>query len=553
MSFKVWNNPLVVSAMRLRYRRGSPRLMLSSYVAAMLGIGALLNHLSNLHGFPFASVYLLVLLSVQFLLSGGIALFGTAKSMHAEVANQTLDFQRIVSLSPRSILIGKMLGEPASSYLLAAATLPLAAFCWSKSGASGVVILLFYVNLATWTLMCASLGLLHPLTAPSGRTARQRGGAGLFIFLAVIFLPNFLVNGAAMLEVPGAGDAVQLLTPLGSLIRFYQGDAFAAQVTLWNFSVPSLIAAPLAQIGVVATIVAGMSQKLTNPIDPPLSKIRGYATLGVIDLVLAGICLSHVDRPHPAPHLFFCYFLSHFLACVALLFGMVPNRAALASWAWRHSARRPTVIEKMWGRRLEVGAAAIIFCTIGAAVFAGAFMIPAAVEQAAASAAQTEVGADASAPLGSAAILSAWLPEFAKVLAATAAFTLSAAMVQQLLAAAVSKSATALYVFYLFAINALPPIIASVLEAWWQNGGASFDAAPTLVSLSPIGYYVTNLSYVSGAYLDIAWPALLHLFLAALAGWRLHRLRRREHADVRRKLQQMGVGEQSVALASTGR
>ena len=54
MVWKVWENPLVVSAMRQRYRSGTPRLTLCAYIAALLGVGALINYILNYH-FTFQS------------------------------------------------------------------------------------------------------------------------------------------------------------------------------------------------------------------------------------------------------------------------------------------------------------------------------------------------------------------------------------------------------------------------------------------------------------------------------------------------------------------
>ena len=96
--------------------------------------------------------------------------------MNAEVVNRTLDFQRIVTLSPRAILMGKMIGEPALSYFLMIASMPLAAICWGFGAASGSVIFWLYVNLTTFTLMWAAFGLINSLDAadPDRRPAEIR-------------------------------------------------------------------------------------------------------------------------------------------------------------------------------------------------------------------------------------------------------------------------------------------------------------------------------------------------------------------------------------------
>src|SRR5690349_13086463 len=115
--------------MRLKFRRGSPGSRAVFWVLLLLGIGALLHHLSLGQNFRFPTAYLVAILSVQCLASAAIAVSTTGASMNAEVVNRTLDFQRIVTLTPRKILIGKMIGEPALSYFLMLASMPLAAIC----------------------------------------------------------------------------------------------------------------------------------------------------------------------------------------------------------------------------------------------------------------------------------------------------------------------------------------------------------------------------------------------------------------------------------------
>jgi hypothetical protein len=167
MQLDFWNNPLVVTAMRLKYRRSSPGVWSALWVLALLGLGALLHYLSQNGAFRFPTTYLAAILSLQAAVSAIIAVVCTSTSMNAEVINRTLDFQRIVTLSPRAILTGKMIGEPAMSYFLMIASMPLAALCWGFGAASGSVIFWLYVNILTFTLMWAAFGLINSLTPPT--------------------------------------------------------------------------------------------------------------------------------------------------------------------------------------------------------------------------------------------------------------------------------------------------------------------------------------------------------------------------------------------------
>jgi len=98
MQYDFWNNPLVVSAMRLKYRRSSPGITTCLYLLVLLTIGAALHHYQGRYLMPPGRAFLLVILGLQFMVSGALALFTVANSINAEVANRTLDFQRIVSL-----------------------------------------------------------------------------------------------------------------------------------------------------------------------------------------------------------------------------------------------------------------------------------------------------------------------------------------------------------------------------------------------------------------------------------------------------------------------
>ena len=134
--------------------------------------------------------------------------------MRAEVINRTLDFQRIATLSPRQILLGKLLGEPALAYLLAIATVPLAAYCWTLGvpGVSLGVLCLLYLNLASTTFLFGTLGLLQRLEPGSSRARAGTGTAlGSAIVLGFMTVPPLFAKAASLLSVPWSAAAVGLL------------------------------------------------------------------------------------------------------------------------------------------------------------------------------------------------------------------------------------------------------------------------------------------------------------------------------------------------------
>src|SRR5262249_15461616 len=114
-----------------------------------------------------------ILICLQTLVSGLAAAVGTAASMKSEVAKQTLDFQRITSISPRQILLGKLCGESAIAFFLIISVFPLAFICWLAVGFQFELLVLAFVNLTTHALLSGSLGLIQPLELRDNKHTEQ--------------------------------------------------------------------------------------------------------------------------------------------------------------------------------------------------------------------------------------------------------------------------------------------------------------------------------------------------------------------------------------------
>jgi len=516
MSFDFWNNPLVVSALRLKYRRSSPGILASLWALGLLGVGALLYHSSHQGGFPFSKTYLLILLSIQFIVCGIVALISATNSMNAEVINRTLDFQRIVSLSPQAILVGKAIGEPAISYFLAAASLPFAALCWGMGAASGLAVLLFYLNLATFIFLAASLGLIHSLTPPVRTVGRQRGGAGGAVFaLLFIVLPQLIVHGVQVLRTPGLGDALNLLTPIGSLAALWDGNAWNARVTLWGVSIPALLAAPVVQLATASWIIAAMSRRLKNPNDPAVSKQRGYATMLVLDLVFAGVCYANWRRGVAATPLIYGYLLAHVIGCLLLLLAVVPRRTAVMSWIWRRDPKSSAVAQSLFAERSDVRLAGLALGALGPAVMAGALYFP-----------MSLAGGPANEPVPLHVLVEASL--------ATVVIVYAAAALQQLLALAVPKAPQLVYVLLMVILNIAPVIATALLERPGQMGDSQ-----DLSSLSPVAYYSMNMWRLFPPYVSPMWLLIAYVALGAGCTWLIHAWIRGQSKIVQTKLHGM--------------
>lgn len=498
MQTDFWNNPLVVSAMRLKFRKSSPGILASLWSLALLGLGALLYKLAAMQGFPFAKTFLIALLAVQFVLCGVIALLSVSSSVNAEVVNRTLDFQRIVSLSPREVLVGKMIGEPAISYFLAAASLPFATICWGLGATSGLAVLAFYGNLATFIILAAALGLIHSLAPPTRTTGRQRGGAGGAVFaMLFVVLPQVVVHGVQVLEVPGMGDALQLLTPVGSFVALWRDNPWSARVVLWNLSIPSLLAAPVVQGATAAWIVAAMARRLKNPNDPAISKRRAYATAAALDLLVAGVCYAHWRQGVAATSLVYGFGLAHVIVCLLLLLAAVPRRQAVLSWIWRRAPSASLLRELALAERSDARLLGVILALIGPAVLAVGLLAPLAASAAPAAAAPPALQAVVQASLVAAVVV------------------VSSALLFQLLSLAVPRGAPMLFILIVVALNILPPIAGAMLGAY-----ADSETGELAAHLSPAAFFGTNMWRVFGQPVGAAALLAVYLLLGAIC-WRL--------------------------------
>src|SRR5438874_2081859 len=98
MRIDFWNNPIVVSAFRVKYRRGGVFSITTIYILLLIAGGGLLARYTDSRTLgPWPRNYLLAVLSLQFVVSGIVAGSATNGSMRAEVLNRTLDFQRIAT------------------------------------------------------------------------------------------------------------------------------------------------------------------------------------------------------------------------------------------------------------------------------------------------------------------------------------------------------------------------------------------------------------------------------------------------------------------------
>ena len=359
MKLDFWNNPIVVSAFRVKYRRGGLSSKVVLYLLVLTTGGAVIEYYNAELGGRWQRIYYLSLMVVQFLVSVFAASISTAVSMRTEVVNRTLDFQRIAALSPRQILLGKLLGEPALAYLLAVATVPLAVWCWLFGGVTFEVMVLVYVTLATSTLLSGSFGLIIRLEPRAGKTANNTtGGEGVLFGL---------LGG--------------LLLPLPIAIGLMMGDVWRVAVPVFGLEVPALLLVPVVQLVLAVLPFQAMVRLLIHPQNPLLSKPTAYATLAVIDLSAGAVLYdggnwallgwSFTSRG-------VTFWLVHLIAGIILMNLITPRGEILETWVWRFRGRSSYLRDMSLGDRSPNGLALLAFCGIGITAFLLLVWLPAA-------------------------------------------------------------------------------------------------------------------------------------------------------------------------------
>lgn len=323
MKFDFWNNPLVVTSFRLRQRRSSAINSLVLYPMVLLLIGVAIpyflpNFRKNWPQTAFAS-----LMGIQLVISGLWAAGTTSASMRSEVLNQTLDFRRISCLTPRQILLGKLMGEPAMAFFWCISTFPLALLCWATGGVDLTLLLLNYLTLMTHTLMCGAAGLVVPLELKEDRTIDSNFPA-LMIFALSMPLP-FIQDMSWLLYALLAYPFLHLL------------------IALLSFHV--------------------MERQLTNSLYPMVSKRMSYLLLFLADIVVAAVLADDSLMSFGQRGAAFC--LAHLIVCMLLMTGTTPWRETLRSWVWRFRGRTSWPRDSLVGDRCEATMVFVIYSLLG--------------------------------------------------------------------------------------------------------------------------------------------------------------------------------------------
>jgi hypothetical protein len=335
MQLDFWNNPIIVSAFRVKYRRGGFSTGPAIFLLILTAGGLCLQYYQDKLRVPWHQIYYPLLMGVQFFICGVIACTSTSSSLRSEVANRTLDFQRIAALSPLQILLGKLLGEPAIAYFLALSTIPLAFWCFLSGGVAFELMVVMYVNLATTTLLCGAAGLICRLDRPAAN-----------------------IGGVYM-------SLLALLTPIPLFAALAQKRPWDVALPLFGGKFSVLFVTPPAQFLLAVLCFQIMVRQLKNPQNTLLSKGVAYLILTVIDLVTSALIFDSGPFAITLRQRAAIFCLVHLLVSLALIMGMTPWRETIYSWVWRFRGRVPRLPDLWLGDRSENGLALLTFCAIG--------------------------------------------------------------------------------------------------------------------------------------------------------------------------------------------
>jgi hypothetical protein len=359
MARAFWNNPIVVSSFRTMHRQGT----LSRgpfYYLLFVAIGVSVFHYFNdALGSPFnwARITFVGLMAVQFMVSSLFAVRAGISIRH-EVTTHTLDAQRLTKLTPRSFLVGKLLGPSAMAFLLPIVTIPFSVICWLDGGVPFQIMVLLYINLATGVLLVGTIVLrLHTFSRAS--RSRRVILAPFWILVFELLLACYAMSP----NVPWSSALVGLYLPVQAFHGLVQQDVLT--LALFEIAVPFLLITPAWQLFVSFLCFERAVRQLIDPLSTPGSRMLSYVALIVIDLVAAAVLYDMGPWSLTLGSRSAAFCLVHLGATVYFMGNVTPDRQTLNTWVWRFRGRVPRWPDLWLGGRSENGLAMLTFAVIG--------------------------------------------------------------------------------------------------------------------------------------------------------------------------------------------
>lgn len=361
MALVPWNNPLVGTAFMLRARRGNLLLNVSLYVIVLvmgyIGWQYYVTLMPNFKANPH-KIFLLILFGGQCFLSGLLMLGQAGSSLKNEVMNKTLDFQRIAAVGPWDILLGKLLGTPVMSYLLAISAIPIGVFTLLNGvpGVGMVELLLSWLQLLTFLFLLGSCAIQNTLQITTAKGTGAAPGFGIFMAVVGLLVYSSFASGDALsyLHDPRRSSIGALFSPLTAYAGFSAEDPWLARFYWFSWGIPCLIFAPIAHLVAAWFFLSIMARRLECVEATPLGKMRGYLSIFLVDLVLAGLLGScHTSYPvlggagQSLQQLVGLFLVFHVGISIIYLVTLTPRADWIMSWIWRYRKQHEFVRDSL--------------------------------------------------------------------------------------------------------------------------------------------------------------------------------------------------------------
>ena len=522
MHFDFWNNPLVVTALRIRYRRGGLMSMLITYFLVLVAASAaVFNYRERIPG-PFPRNIFLGILSVQTMISFVMGAAATSQSLRSEVNNRTLDFQRMAALSPLQILLGKLLGEPLGAFFGILPTIPIAVYTCLILGVEGMnllTLILVYLNLITTTILSAALGLMQPLEGDAQGKPRQGGSVGsVFFGLFVCCLPALMSGSMSILSTPWAAALLGILSPIPTYVGIYHGNPWEFQMHVFDLRIPFILVTSISQIAIVGLIVYGMMRRLVNPLRIVLGRPVAYSLLILIDFLVAG---AFYETPPFGVSLYVrgaAFWIAHIFVSHVLVTMTSPGRETLWSWSWRFRGQRGRFSDLAVGDRSVNSLMVTLFALLGAFDFCVMLVLPG----------RLQVSADA---------WQQFLPAAAQMTLLGCIIIFMLGSLYQWIALAFNRAGRGFFLSFVLLLILPADLVARYLSLPW------------LSAMTPVSHF--EAWFKDNPSNDMMPVALLYLGLGLVTTYWIFRRQSAMNRVVGVKLTKMGLGSNPVAGMAT--
>ncbi|MGD1898696.1 MAG: ABC transporter permease [Phormidesmis sp.] len=254
-----------------------------------------------------------------------------------EARTGTLNFIRLSPRPAREILIGKLLGVPMLPLLLVISTLPMHVVSGLMAGASPLLLLSYYLIVATGAVTVFTMALLTGLGSGASKLTQQRGVSAIaFAGLTLFTLsPAFtLWNSQITWQTVTTGEQIfrswdETSSLYWMALNIGRSALFSHLFVLGNFAVVSTL--------VWRTAV----RKFRVPRATLLSRQVGYLSMIYLNVLVFGFFIGNgMEGREQFEGVITLYFLNAF-ALLALIFALSPSRQQLLDWvSYRAQARR---------------------------------------------------------------------------------------------------------------------------------------------------------------------------------------------------------------------